>query len=450
MRRSSPYHPDAIVWGATVVLKARGNYVPVMTSNADALGPLGLMGRLLARFWPQLLLIGAAGYIVRDLLVRAAVEVGMHHPLGGMVVLSLVVLAKLVIVVLMFLALRPGLPALESLRQTRNASVSSGKSGGDDRRLLAVTAAAILPFFAYYAAWGFLGDTVREYSRLALSKVAFGEKADFFDILSSSGLLLSIAFCWLVRWTAKRMSKRSPAPHWRLLIVAADASWIFIGLYGLSIWKDQFIAWLGAGKLLSSLGGAMSFQLIGTAYATEGFIPAEFREPDWLTQAQSLFFYALLPLVWLVMAAIINGYELSTASPRARPAPTRARTWRTWLADFLEHFVSDYRSRYGPVWTCLKLTLSSGLATLLTFIVADRLIGWLGAWLWFATTRLLGVEEFATWELAFSILAVIIGSPSDLDGGILLDAMRISLLAAMLEYAISRATPVVTPSYAST
>jgi transposase InsO family protein len=34
-----------------------------------------------------------------------------------------------------------------------------------------VTAAAILPFFAYYAAWGFLGDTVREYSRLALQRV---------------------------------------------------------------------------------------------------------------------------------------------------------------------------------------------------------------------------------------------------------------------------------------
>ncbi|WP_429126587.1 hypothetical protein [Ensifer sp. 4252] len=421
-----------------------------MTSIADALGPIGLMGRLLARFWPQLLLIGAAGYIARDLLLRAAVEVGLRHPLGGMVVLSLVVLAKLIIVVLLFLALRPGLPALESLRQPKGGPVSSGTSGGNDRRLLAVTAAAILPFFAYYAAWGFLGDTVREYSRLALSKVAFGEKADFFDILSSSGLLLSVAICWLVRWAAKRMSKKSPAPMWRLLIVAADASWIFIGLYGLAIWKDQFITWLGAGTLLSALDWGNSLQLIGVAYAVENFVPVEFRRPDWPIQVQSLFFYTLLPLVWLVMAAIINGYELSTAGPRAKPARTSARSWRKWLTDFLEHFVSDYRSRYGPVWTCLKLTLGSGLATLLTFIVAYRLIGWLGAWLWFATTRLLGVEEFATWEFVFSILVVFIGSPSDLDGGILLDAMRISLLAAMLEQALSRATPAVTPNYAST
>lgn len=428
-----------------VVLWPKCTYVLVMTSIADALGPIGLMGRLLARFWPQLLLIGAAGYIVRDLLLRAAVEVGLRHPLGGMVVLSLVVLAKLIIVVLMFLALRPGLPALESLRQTKSVPVSSGKSGSNDRRLLAVTAAAILPFFAYYAAWGFLGNTVREYSRLALDKVAFGEKADFFDILSSRGLLLSIAICWFVRWAAKRMSKKSEAPTWRLLIVAADASWIFIGLYGLSIWKDEFITWLGAGKLLTSLGQGISLQLIGVAYAAENFIPVEFRKPDWLTQAQSLFFYALLPMVWLVMAAIINGYELSAAGPRTMPARTSARSWRKWLIDFLEHFVSDYRSRYGPVWTCLKLTLGAGLATLLTFIVAYRLIGWLGAWVWFATTRLLGVEEFATWEFVSSILVVFIGSPSDLDGGILLDAMRISLLAAMLERAISQATPAAAP-----
>ncbi|WP_457580193.1 hypothetical protein [Ensifer canadensis] len=421
-----------------------------MTSIADALGPIGLMGRLLARFWPQLLLIGAAGYIVRDLLLSAAVEVGLRHPLGGVVVLSLVVLAKLIIVVLMFLALRPGLPALESLRQTKSAPVSSSKSGSNDRRFLVVTAAAILPFFAYYAAWGFLGDTVREYSRLALDKVAFGEKADFFNIRSSSGLLLSIAVCWLVRWGAKRMSKKSEAPAWRLLIVAADASWIFVGLYGLSIWKDQFITWLGAGKLLSSLGEGISLQLIGAAYAAEGFIPVEFRKPDWLTQAQSLFFYALLPIVWLVMTAIINGYDLSPAGPRTMPQRTSARSWRKWLIDFLEHFVSDYRARYGPVWTCLKLTLGSGLATLLTFIVAYRLIGWLGAWLWFATTRLLGVEDFASWQFVFGILVVFIGSPSDLDGGILLDAMRVSLLAATLEQAISRATPAVTPNYAST
>ncbi|MDK1374347.1 MULTISPECIES: hypothetical protein [unclassified Sinorhizobium] len=402
-----------------------------MTSIADALGPLALTGRLLARFWPQLLLIAAVGYIVRDLLLRVAVAVGLQHPLGGMVVLSLVVLSKLVVVVMMFLALRPGLPALASVRQQR--ATPDGRERND--RVLALVGAAILPFFAYYAAWGFLGDTVRGYSRLALSKVAFGEKAQFFDILSSQGLLLSIGVCWLVRWGAKRMNKQTQATFWRLLVVAADASWIFIGLYGLAIWKDEFVAWLGAGPLSDAFSQSSGLSLITTAHAAETFLPIEVRKPDWITQSRNLFFYALLPMVWLVMAAIIYGYELSRPNRIGQPSNARAKTWCKWLSDFIEHFVSDYRSRYGPVWTCLKLTLGSGLATLLVFIVAYRMIGWIGAWLWFGATRLIGVQDLTTWQMLFDTISVFIGSPSDLDGGILLDAARIALLAAVLEHA---------------
>ena len=67
---------------------------------------------------------------------------------------------------------------------------------------------------------------------------------------------------------------------------------------------------------------------------------------------------------------------------RRRGARTsRPSTWRKWLYDFVKHFVGDYRSRYGPVWTCLQLTLGAGLATLLTFVIAYRALNWLGGWL---------------------------------------------------------------------
>ena len=67
---------------------------------ADIARPLALAGSLLGRFWPHLLLIGALGIIARDLLLNAAVGVGLQNPLGGMVVLSLVVLTKLMVAVL--------------------------------------------------------------------------------------------------------------------------------------------------------------------------------------------------------------------------------------------------------------------------------------------------------------------------------------------------------------
>jgi hypothetical protein len=238
-----------------------------------------------------------------------------------------------------------------------------------------------------------------------------------------------------VRWIAKRMNARARSPYWRLLIVAADASWIFIGLYALGVLKKDLITWIGAESLLQSLNWP---SLVSTAQAAGDFTPVEFRQPPLFEQLQRLFFYALLPMVWLVMAAIINGYELSAASPPAAGAATSgSATWRKWMSDFVKHFIGGYRSRYQPVWTCLRLTLGTGLATLLTFIIAYRALNWLGAWLWYAATRSIGPHDLPTWQLIANVIDVFIGSPSDLDGGILLDAVRIALLAAVLEYAVA-------------
>ena len=51
-------------------------------------------------------------------------------------------------------------------------------------------------------------------------------------------------------------------------------------------------------------------------------------------------------------------------------------------------------------------------------------------------TRWLGPYELDTWQVVFGVVAVLIGSPSELNGGIALDALRITLLAAVLEYAV--------------
>ena len=80
-----------------------------------------------------------------------------------------------------------------------SAAVPDAPQNRSADHMLAVTTAVILPFFAFYAAWGFLGDTVREYSRMALNSVPFGEKADIFGLLRSRGLVASIVAqgCWI-------------------------------------------------------------------------------------------------------------------------------------------------------------------------------------------------------------------------------------------------------------
>ncbi|MCV3206131.1 hypothetical protein OHD62_03710 [Mesorhizobium sp. YC-39] len=403
------------------------------TTIDDILRPLALTVQLLAQCWPQLLLIGCIGMIAHDLLLQGAVAIGLQFPLGGMVVLSLVVLARLAVLVMMFVILRPHMPALAALRQ----KAAKGASETKREPALAITAAAILPFFAYYAAWGFLGDTVREYSRMALAQADLGKSVDIFAILQSSGVVLSIVICWLVRFAAKRLNARAAHPYWRLLIVATDATWIFIGLYALGVWKDELIRWLGAGAALQQLSLDLLAPVTSAVAAAE-FVPVEFRPLPFGEQLQNLFFFALLPIVWLVMAAIINGYELSApAAPAA--APSHATSWRKWLKDFAAHFVGGYRSRYAPVWTCLKLTLSAGLATLVTFVIAYQAISWAGAWIWFGLTRLIGAHDLGTWQVFADTISLFIGSPSELDGGIVLDAVRVALLAAVLETAVAGA-----------
>lgn len=291
------------------------------TTTEDIYRPLALTARLLIQCWPQLLLVGCLGVIARDLLLQGAVTIGLQFPLGGMVMLSLVILAKLTVLVMMFVVLRPHMPAVAALRQ-------KAKKGADEKKrepILAITAAAILPFFAYYAAWGFLGDTVREYSRMALAQAELGKSVEIFAILQSSGVVLSIVICWLVRFAAKRLNARASHPYWRLLIVATDATWVFIGLYALGEWKDQFIRWLGAGAALQQLSLDL-LAPVSQAVAAGQFVPVEFRPLPFGEQLQNLFFFALLPNVWLVMAAIINGYELSApAAPGS--ALSRTTSW---------------------------------------------------------------------------------------------------------------------------
>jgi hypothetical protein len=411
-----------------------------MAMVKDIGGLLALTARLLYGFWPQLLLIGTVGLIARELLLNAAVRAGNYSPLAGMIVLSLVVLVKLLVVVLMFVSLRSGLPALANLREP----TSPDSSGTDNRRadrLLMVTAAVILPFFAYYAAWGFLGDTVREYSRLAFERLAFGEKIEIFNLMRSSSLVAAILACWFVRWVAKRANDKVNSPWLRLLIVAADASWIFISLFAIDKWKDDLIAWIGAGSLLEGLEASASWFAI-SAYAAgqSQFIPVEFRQPGFAEQAQNLFFYTLLPMVWLVMASIVYGYDLSTKKTQTQ-AFASTSTVRSWLNDITAHYLGGYRSRYRPVWNCLKLVVGTGLATLLTFILLYRMTNWIGAWIWYGTTHFLGPYDIQTWQRIGDVLEILFGSPTELDGGIILDAIRIALLAAVLEYSLRSKMP---------
>lgn len=402
---------------------------------------LALAARLWRRCWPQLLLIACCGAIANELLLPAAVQAGFVNGLAGLAVLALIVLAKLVAVVLMFLALRAHMPAVATLQPGGGAPAAVAPEGGS-RAAYALIAVAIIPFFTYYAAWGFLGDTVREYSLLALSMRPFGERAVILDIPDSHWLFVSVALSWTIRRFAKAMRARGSRPFWQFVIVICDANWVFVGLYVLSRWKDAAWAWLAAGgplPYLIFLRDLLS-SWIGRAFAAMP-PPVELAEPPFATSAQSLLLYALLPLIWLLMAAVICGCDMSESTPLAKHrrisgALARYSALPRFVRDFIDHFVAGYRSRYMPVVNSVRLAFGASLPVLLGLIVLYRAIGWAGAWAWVGLTRLIGPQELSVWQALASPIALLLGGPSDIRGGILVDSLRICLLAAVMEQAV--------------
>lgn len=416
------------------------------------------IGELLRQFlrlwrfgWAMLICIAAAGALIGDLLLPLAVKAGFANALAGFVVLSLIVLTKLVTVVAMCLSLRPAMPAVAALFPVK-AGTEATDSAPKEPGWLGVVAIAIIPFFAYYAAWGFLGDTVRDYSLLALDMAEFGQKLSLFDVPATLWLGIAVAFAFGVRRLAKLMQTRSSRPAWQFVIVLCDANWIFIGLYALTGWKNAVWAWIGAGGPLPYLIRVRDFflGLIGKAQAATP-VAVDLAPPSLESSAQGLFLYALLPLVWLLMGAVIYGFDMKDAAAltshrRAAAALSRYGRLPKFLREFIDHFVAGYRSRYLPIANSVRLAFGAGLAVLIGFVLLYRFIGWVAAWGWIGLAHLIGPQELPAWQVLVSIIAFFLGGPSDIRGGILVDALRICLIAAVVEQAAAKRAEALTSS----
>jgi len=406
--------------------------------------PFVLTFRLWGRFWPQLTALVLAGVLAHHLLLSLAVRTGFANHLAGLAVLTLVALAHLVVTVTMFQVLLPGLPALRAAQAAARGSAGAEEAGS--RRLLSTITIALLPFFAYYAAWGFLGDTVRQYSRLALDLDPFGEHGMILDALDSRWLLVSVAVSWVVRKLATRLRESTGRSIWQVVVVLCETNWILVGLYVISRWKDQAWNWIVNHHLWENLRGVLDMVAapISTAWAAP-MVPAESLSSTPGTLLVGLFFYALLPVVWLVMAALVYGYdvrsdeELLRIHHRVERFGERYRAIPKFLRDFLAHFIGGYRSRYLPVANGIRLTLNAGVLLLVTLIVGYRLITWSSMWLWRGAGILIGPHDLETAQVVAHGLTLLFGSPfRDSSTGILIEPLRICFLAAILETAFAQ------------
>lgn len=394
--------------------------------------------RILWRYWPQLMALWVVGIIGNLLLNELAATIGRLNTLAGLSTLSLVVLLKLVIIVGLFGIVRPALPSLDAAaKAATHAPASTETEASSPAGFASALTLTLVPFFAFYAAWGFLSDTVRDYSKLSIDLMMAGESGSLLQVSGGTWLFVSVAVAWVVRRFAKFMHKRSKTAVWPLLIVICEANWAFIALFVVSNWEGEIRAWIG--EWAARLGMFLGF-LDPIREAAAGPIlppPPEATVPPLSKRLNSLFLYGLYPVVWMTLAAVIYGYDIGNASSlgegRLARAVSRWQALPKAVRDFVSHFIDGTIKRYRALAEGVGLTLRSGLGLLLTTVVLFRLLDWGSAWAWYGITQLVGPHEFRLWQIIAQGISLFLGSPSAPGDGVLIMPIKICLLAAALE-----------------
>ena len=399
-----------------------------------------LSGRLFLSHGAMLSAIWAAGYLATQLVMRAAVELGLISRLAGLVMLSAAVLVQLMVFVGSFAVLRE-----RAVEPDGTLDASSRPAGASDS-LSAMMVSALIPFYAYYAGWGLLGDTLRGYSQQFMT--AQMARADFtdptplgaaLDIGQTGWVVLAVVLVWALRRFAKARQKGSRAAVWPLAVVACEATWAALGLYVISGWKDGVADWLAT---LPSPEDVFSGLISGAQAAVSDTAQ---RPVDWPPEFAlwpslvRLFWYSLLPLIWFNLGAIVNEYDphLIRAETRRVGDGAIAR-WKGMsrpVRDFIGHGWMGLLKRWHAVLNGVLLASSAGVALTISVLVLWRLVDWLGNWAWIGLAWAIGPHDMADWQLLQLPLNLCFGLPGESPGGLLVSPLQFCVLAAGLRLA---------------
>src|SRR5690349_8582022 len=210
---------------------------------------LRTFGRIVARHWPALMAWYLGGEALHRVLVELAGFVGGHTTLGGLLLLPLAVAARLVSYVAMYLTVRPSLPH------------SRREDAGGPREFASATLAAILPFFAFYTAWGLLDADLIDFFRIA---VAVGLQSTGLDAsqLGDRGGIIAVGVLpvavLVVALLARLLFTRFAArlPKWTVVLaVYTEILWTFMLFVLVARWWNGVLGWLSERAAVGWLQG---------------------------------------------------------------------------------------------------------------------------------------------------------------------------------------------------
>lgn len=406
---------------------------------------LQVAGRLLWRHWPVLLAWYLAALLARYALIEVAGFVGAYSAVAGSLLLPLAILARLIALVAMFLVLRDG------MRQLNAIAPLTAEPGARRREFLDALMTGILPFFAFYAAWGYLREDAVAYTARVLevnSGLRWQEAAE--EILGEEGVVAELAgdgqvgeltitpitiaivvVAFVLRWLWKR--HREQLPRWTGGLAAyLEALWVYYTVTVVGLALGFVSSWVGSRQAmvwLADFREAITAGFAPLAWIWEGI--------EWfLGEAGGII---LLPVAWLTIAGVIYGHAVAPRSvsvdgiggeavarvrSRYRSLPSRVRSR---LADI----GSDLVSRFTPIWNALVLMWRSGPVLIGGFVLLYTVLLAVEGLLEWGVTRVVGphgIDEF--WLVWDQLILLIVP--------LMIEPVRIALIAGGYDAVIGR------------
>lgn len=390
-----------------------------------------LAGRLLWNHWPALLACFFAQRVAYDVLLMVAIHVGEKGVLLSYAAIAVLIVTQLIGVIAMFLVLRPSMPSMQS-RTGLPALLAK-------RSWLEVLAVALLPFFAYYAAWGLLDGIKRDFILTYQSWISFERREPLQDILALRGLWIALAVSWLLRELSKRRFEETRHGAWSILVAACEAYWLFVGAAFIARAYALAKAWWQSRVVYESVTQWWENPVIGAV----SLAPTKrVVDPFWdiLGTAGS---GVAMPLVWLAITAIVYGMDLRRRGrldqhdAHARLISRRYRNLHPLWKKAIDKLSAGWSGKGIPIVNAIRLVLRAGLPALLVLCVGWALLDFIDAHAWGLATEAIGPRPQEEWRVLGQPLSLLFNGPMSLRPALFTQLLRIVLLAATFDRAVA-------------
>lgn len=368
-------------------------------------------GRILARHWPALAAWYLGGEAVHQLLVQLAGFVGGLTTLGGLLLLPLAVAARLISYVAMYLTVQPSL--------THSAPVDgpAADSGSGRRRFAQAILTAILPFFAFSAAWGMIDADLIEFFTIA-SSIALRDAGYDLDQLGDRGGLVSVGILPIavlvialaVRLVLARFAGRLPS--WTLVIAAyTEVLWTFMLFTLVGQWWAHTKEWL-AGR-----AGAVWLQEIGDWFAAN-LVPVAALWGGALWLFGILVAAVFVPAAWLTIAGVTYGTAFDETPPLLRGIARAPHGTVSRLAKIVTR-------RFEELWAAVALIWRGGPVAFGCLALVYAVWAWAAQSGARAVLGIFGGQDTSFWASFLPLLLVAVG--------VIAEPLRVAIVATAFD-----------------